>query len=285
MIKQFGADGLKRLRRAVTNAGGIRRWTDEMNTPRSSPMAGRTSTGPTTGSARRSRACATARPTFRQNSTSSAPDSSASSTSSTGRARSTTGLRGWACRASPRRAARDYRNTYRKRVPLQKRSSWAPSDAPCERFSELGTCRTSAFQPRGLRPRSKPRPRPRPTAGGYSSRSKPSRVGTSRNNRSRRSSAPRRFTTSRSGQPRRSTARRKCRRMFGYSTALKTSRCTPAGRTHGADPRSSGTAVAAAGQSATASNPTVTTNSLCTHRESSHDRGHSRRAANGLGAR
>jgi hypothetical protein len=32
--------------------------------------------------------------------------------------------------------------------------------------------------------------------------------------------------------PRRWTARRKCRRMFGYSAALKTIRCTSAGRSH-----------------------------------------------------
>jgi hypothetical protein len=31
------------------------------------------------------------------------------------------------------------RNAYRKRVPLQKSRSFAPSDAPCDRFSELGT--------------------------------------------------------------------------------------------------------------------------------------------------
>jgi hypothetical protein len=60
-----------------------------------------------------------------------------------------------------------YRKAYRKRVPLQKSASLAPSDAPCDRFSELGTYRTSAFQPRGLRPRSRPLPLPRPTAGGY----------------------------------------------------------------------------------------------------------------------
>ena len=32
-----------------------------------------------------------------------------------------------------------YRKTYRKRVPLQKSASLLPSEAPCERFSELGT--------------------------------------------------------------------------------------------------------------------------------------------------
>jgi hypothetical protein len=86
-------------------------------------------------------------------------------------------------------------------VPLQNRSSWPPSDAPCDRFSELGTRRTSAFHPRGRRPRSSPLPRPRPTAGGYSSRSKPARVGMSRSSRSRRASAPRRFSTSHRGHP------------------------------------------------------------------------------------
>ena len=127
-----------------------------------------------------------------------------------------------------------------------------------------GTCRTSAIQPRGLRPRSRPGPRPRPTAGGYSSRSKPSRIGTSRNRRSRRSSAPGRFTTNRSGQPRRATARPKCRRMFGYSAALKMSRCTPSGRTHSRAARSGCWPVVAVGQHATASTANVTANSLRT---------------------
>jgi hypothetical protein len=108
------------------------------------------------------------------------------------------------------------------------------------------------------------RPPPRPTAGGYSSRSKPSRIGTSRNSRSRRSSAPGRFTTNRSGQPRRATARRKCRRMFGYSAALKMSRCTPSGRTHSRAARSRSSPVVAVGQHATARAANVTANSLRT---------------------
>ena len=94
-----------------------------------------------------------------------------------------------------------------------------------------GHVATSAFQPRGLRPRSSPLPLPRPTAGGYSSRSKPSRVGMSSSSRSRRASAPRRLTISRRGQPRRS-APRKCLRMFGYSALVNTSRCTPRGFVH-----------------------------------------------------
>ena len=80
-------------------------------------------------------------------------------------------------RSPGQRYLADQRNTYLNRVPLQKSSSFAPSDAPWERFSELGTYRTCAFQPRGLRPRSRPLPLPLPTAGGYSSRSKWSLVG------------------------------------------------------------------------------------------------------------
>jgi hypothetical protein len=93
---------------------------------------------------------------------------------------------------------------------------------------------------------------------------KPSRVGTSRNSRSRRSPAPGRFTTNRSGQPRRATARRKCRRMFGYLAALKMSRCTPSGRTQSLAARSGSWPVVAVGQHATASTENVTDNSLRT---------------------
>jgi hypothetical protein len=151
--------------------------------------------------------------------------------------------------ARPRRCSSpgSHRNTYRKRVPLQNGSSRFPRVAPCDRFSELGTYRTSAFQPRGLRPRSSPGPRARPTAGGYSSRSKPSRVGISRSTRSRRASAPRRFTPRRRGQPRRS-APRKWRRTFGYLRALNTMRCTPLGFTHAAVPASVAVVVPAGNQ-------------------------------------
>ena len=38
-------------------------------------------------------------------------------------------------------------NTYRNRVPLQNPRSFEPSEEPCDRFSELGTYATSAFQP------------------------------------------------------------------------------------------------------------------------------------------
>jgi len=41
-------------------------------------------------------------------------------------------------------------------VPLQNRSSFAPSDEPCDRFSPDGTYITSAFQPIGWIPRTSP---------------------------------------------------------------------------------------------------------------------------------
>ena len=69
---------------------------------------------------------------------------------------------------------------------------------------------------------------PRPTAGGYSSRSKPSRVGMSSSRRSRRASAPGRLSTSVRGQPRRRAAR-KWRRMWGYLVLEKEIGWTPAG--------------------------------------------------------
>ena len=75
-----------------------------------------------------------------------------------------------------------------------------------------------------------PRALPRPTAGGYSSRSWPGRVGYGVSRRSRRASAPTRLRTSVRGQPLRK-ASRKWRRMLGYFVALKEMFCTALGRT------------------------------------------------------
>jgi hypothetical protein len=72
-------------------------------------------------------------------------------------------------------------NTYRTRTPLHKPRSWVPSAEPWERFLPEGTYTTSACQPIGLMPRTRPfwvpLGWPRPTAGGYSSRPHPGRVG------------------------------------------------------------------------------------------------------------
>ena len=80
----------------------------------------------------------------------------------------------------------------------------APSDDPCDSFSPLGTYSTSAFQPTGLlpctRPRRVPFARPLPTAGGYSSRSYPALVGMPASRRRRRAAALGRFTTRTRGQ-------------------------------------------------------------------------------------
>src|SRR3954467_12503485 len=114
-------------------------------------------------------------------------------------------------------------------VPSQKGRSLIPIVEPWLRFSELGTWATSAFQPRGLEPFVRPVPRPRPTAGGYSSRSWPARVGHAVSRRSRRASAPARFRTSTFGQPLR-IARSAWRLMFGYLVLENEMDCTLAGR-------------------------------------------------------
>ena len=92
---------------------------------------------------------------------------------------------------------------------------------------------TSAIQPIGLIPRTRPRwlpfGRPRPTAAGYSSRSNPARVGMPSSRRSRRSSARGRLSTMTRGQPL-ATAASAWALMFGYLAALKRSRCTLVGR-------------------------------------------------------
>src|SRR3954447_14724283 len=95
-------------------------------------------------------------------------------------------------------------------------------------ISALGTYATSAIQPRGLLPRTRPLPRPRPTAGGYSSRSSPARVGTASSSRLRRASAPGRLSTSTDGQPA-LIAASACLRMWGYAVAEKLIDCTPVG--------------------------------------------------------
>ena len=124
-----------------------------------------------------------------------------------------TGIRiGSACRCSSRRA-------------------WCPSEAPCERFSELAHVAhvglpaarvAAALEALALAASDGRRVLVAVEA---------ARVGMSSSSRSRRASAPGRLTISRRGQPRRS-APRKCLRMFGYSALSKTSRWTPRGFVH-----------------------------------------------------
>src|SRR4051812_12236820 len=83
-----------------------------------------------------------------------------------------------------------------------------PNVEPWDRFSELGAYATDARQVR------------RPTAGGYSSRSMPRRVGKGASTLSRRPSAPGRFNVRIRGAPE-ATASRKCRRIVGYLVPLK----------------------------------------------------------------